>query len=289
MTTVLRVAGWSKHFENNRTRELRQMAWVPVPNRLDSDGYATLIEGENGPAHFGAWIVLLEVASRCTPRGTLLRDGRNGSRVPHDVASLGRLTRFPAQMLAGAIERLVEIGWLEVICLETGELERAPQGAATIPHLAAESPQDDASSRARENGTERKERRERREDSLERPALAAAPPPPAVLEFPCTGAVGASWGLTEAKLDEYRESFPGLDVLAEMRNARQWLLDNPTRRKTFRGMPSFLGAWLRKEIRFERRAVAAAGPAASGRGALFASGAKRETEEDRELEHVDVG
>ena len=52
------------------------------------------------------------------------------------------------------------------------------------------------------------------------------------------------WSLTQAKLDEYRESFPSLDVMAECRKARQWLLDSAARRKTAKGMPKFLGSWL---------------------------------------------
>ena len=71
---------------------------------------------------------------------------------------------------------------------------------------------------------------------------------PAVLEvvmtFPTVGMGAAEWPLTEAKLAEYRGAFPGLDVLAQCRAALQWLRDNPTRRKTFAGMPKYLGGWL---------------------------------------------
>lgn len=65
-----------------------------------------------------------------------------------------------------------------------------------------------------------------------------------VLSFPTTGKGPKEWGLTEEKLDEYKAAFPGLDPLGEFRRARQWCVDNPTRRKTARGMPSFLTRWL---------------------------------------------
>ena len=68
---------------------------------------------------------------------------------------------------------------------------------------------------------------------------------PVVLEFPVVGNPKApSWPLREAKISEYRESFPGVDVTAECRKALQWLRDRPNRRKTLRGMPAFLSSWL---------------------------------------------
>lgn len=77
----------------------------------------------------------------------------------------------------------------------------------------------------------------------ETPGSASSVPPEIVLTFPTDGKP-RQWSLTQTKLDEYRESFPSLDVLAECRNARQWILDNATRRKTATGMPKFLGGWL---------------------------------------------
>lgn len=66
---------------------------------------------------------------------------------------------------------------------------------------------------------------------------------PGFESFPCVGPV-KTWTLTAAKLAEWSTSFPDLDVEAEVRKARQWLLDNPQKRKTSRGMTRFLGAWL---------------------------------------------
>ena len=41
--TTYRIRDWQRHFENNRTRELKVMAWVPVPNKMDGDGYTELV------------------------------------------------------------------------------------------------------------------------------------------------------------------------------------------------------------------------------------------------------
>ena len=53
------------------------------------------------------------------------------------------------------------------------------------------------------------------------------------------------WNLPQEKLNEYKQTYnSGLDVEAELRKASQWLLDNPAKRKTAKGMPRFLNGWL---------------------------------------------
>jgi hypothetical protein len=59
---------------------------------------------------------------------------------------------------------------------------------------------------------------------------------------------GGIWPLTQAKIDQYESTFPTLDVMASCRVARQWLIDNPTKRKTTRGMPAFLSKWLSGDV-----------------------------------------
>ena len=68
---------------------------------------------------------------------------------------------------------------------------------------------------------------------------------PAVMTFPVKGKT-KTWDLHQAKIDEWREAFSGADVLAELRKARQWLIDIPPRQKTNRGMHSFLFRWLER-------------------------------------------
>jgi hypothetical protein len=55
---------------------------------------------------------------------------------------------------------------------------------------------------------------------------------------------GNEWTLPPGKIDEYRQAFPRLDVESELRKAGQWLIDNPARRKTAKGMLRFLSGWL---------------------------------------------
>lgn len=96
----------------------------------------------------------------------------------------------------------------------------------------------------RGNVTIRNVRNEEKKDSCTEPDKPDSVPPP-VLVVPTNGKP-AEWGLSPDKLAEWKASYPSVDVLAEIRKARQWVLDNPSRRKTARGMPAFLNRWLSK-------------------------------------------
>lgn len=64
--------------------------------------------------------------------------------------------------------------------------------------------------------------------------------------FPTTGKGASQWTLPQDKLDEYLASYPGLDVLKELRAARQWCRDNPRNRKTAGRMLAFLTGWMNR-------------------------------------------
>lgn len=113
--TLYRIVDWEKHFENNRTRSVKTMTWIPLPCKQDGDGYTELIDHPDGPVHYACWVTVVQVASRCDPRGTLLR----GNGQPHDPASLSRMTRIPETAFQAALPRLVQIGWLEAKAAET--------------------------------------------------------------------------------------------------------------------------------------------------------------------------
>ena len=53
--------------------------------------------------------------------------------------------------------------------------------------------------------------------------------------------------VTDADLAEYTALYPAVDVAQALRSMRGWLMGNPGRRKTLRGMPKFIHAWLARE------------------------------------------
>jgi len=111
MADVWRIANWERIYENNRSREIRNPQWVPIPNRHDGAAYAELLDHEHGENHLAAWYACVQVASRCDPRGTLVR----GSRRPHTARSLGLVTRISEQTFAEALPRFEALGWIERI------------------------------------------------------------------------------------------------------------------------------------------------------------------------------
>ncbi len=55
------------------------------------------------------------------------------------------------------------------------------------------------------------------------------------------------WRLPLAKLQEWQATFPGVNVEQAACEAVQWLIDNPSKRKTPKGILRFFNAWLSKE------------------------------------------
>lgn len=142
MGTLYAVSEWDRHFENNRTRDLKRMEWVPMPTKQDGDGYTELLDHKNGAAHFGAWCAIVELAAKSKPRGALVRDGG----IPHDVASLSRVTRISRVVFEEAIPRLLQIRWLTAQVV--GETDTCDD-PAVAPQEGAAIPQEGAASRAR--------------------------------------------------------------------------------------------------------------------------------------------
>lgn len=122
MAALYRIIDWGEVYENSVSRQRQQLHWVPMPNKHDSDGYTQLVDHPNGAAHYGCWVTIVEVASKCRPRGCLWRGGGpTADRQPHDSASLARVTRLPEALFLEAIPRFLDpsIGWLEVVDTET--------------------------------------------------------------------------------------------------------------------------------------------------------------------------
>jgi hypothetical protein len=110
MATIYRIRDWEKTFENHRTRPTKgAIRWIPIPNDFSGDGYTDLVTHTHGPAHYGIWIATAALASRCDPRGTLIR--KNGE--PHTPQTVARITQMKVSTVKEAWQRFITIGWLE--------------------------------------------------------------------------------------------------------------------------------------------------------------------------------
>ena len=129
MADLYRIKDWDELFENNRTRDMKHMNWVPFPTKLDGDGYTELVDRPNGAAIYGCWCACVLIAGRCDPRGTLLRTGLR----PHDSSSLARISRLDKESIEEMLELAQEIGWIEVT-------DTAPSCGIPAPNCPLPSP-----------------------------------------------------------------------------------------------------------------------------------------------------
>lgn len=103
------IANWDEQFENASSRKLKVLGWVPIPNGHDSTAYCRLMNRKDGPEIFTAWILLVQLASRCHDRGVLAsNDGR-----PYQASEIALKTRAPEKLFIKGLPELVAMGWVE--------------------------------------------------------------------------------------------------------------------------------------------------------------------------------
>ncbi len=72
----------------------------------------------------------------------------------------------------------------------------------------------------------------------------AASAPPAIM-LPLND--GTEYAVTEEQYQEWAALYPAVDVQQQLRNMKGWLIGNPTKRKTARGIVRFITGWLSRE------------------------------------------
>lgn len=255
-----RVKNWDKHFETYESKRLRRLAFVVIPNKHDGKSYRRLMRHPNGPALYGAWILIVQVASRCPVRGVLADDDG-----PLSAQDLADKTDCPETVFFEALQVLSQpsIGWLT--CDDCDEKSAGtpadptgtPARSAGIPVLKGREGKGREQKGIGSSGACSEvaslsslptvdPQEVQGMDSQRQGLPAKTDDEPIVMSFPCVGRGAREWHLGELKLAEYRDSFPGVDVLAQCRAARQWCIDNGEKRKTASGMPKFLTRWLTK-------------------------------------------
>ena len=108
MKPVFTITDWDTLFENCTSRKLKVLGWVPIPNSHDSVAYSRLMNRKDGPEIFAAWILLVQLASKCADRGVLKSsDGR-----PYDAEEISVKTRAPEKIFVNALPHLCAAGWI---------------------------------------------------------------------------------------------------------------------------------------------------------------------------------
>lgn len=177
--------------------------------------------------------------------------------------------------MPGFGQAMVEVGWLRVHegCLEVVDYQRhngytakaralnAKRAQASRYRHATVTVERDATAPKRKRKNKNKESSSLRSEdfsetqcaedgpAVSTPAAALSQPPKPLAEevetFPCDGMAGI-YTLRADQVSEWQKVFPHLDVAAECKKAGLWLKANPERRKTAKGMPKFLLAWLNR-------------------------------------------
>lgn len=108
---LYRINKWNELYENSRSRVVIDLQWVAIPNRHDGENFSMIMLHEKGSMIFSAFILMLQIASKCSPRGSLVRD--NGT--PHNAISLSVKCRAPVTWFEVALEYLENnTDWLDI-------------------------------------------------------------------------------------------------------------------------------------------------------------------------------
>jgi hypothetical protein len=137
------VRNWDAQYENNITRKIKSLNWVATPNKHDGRGFRRLMRMRDGVALYGAWHLILQVASKMPQRGVLKdTDG------PLSAADIADKTGATTEVIARALEACAssEVGWLHREILPTHrdfipiERENLPTFREEIPTFREEIP-----------------------------------------------------------------------------------------------------------------------------------------------------
>ncbi len=228
------VRDWAKHYETHETKKYKKLSWVPFTNRHDGRGFKRLMKRKDGGAIFGAFVLIVEVASRMEKRGVLQDD--KGPWTPEDLETE---TGAPAALFAKALPVLSlaehKIQWL--VATEIEENLPASPGVPGSSGLASRT------NRIEQNRIEQKENNV----SCSEPETAPAsePPVPPELEM-------LDWYKNDKRLCKewpdllpaWKQAYPGVDISLEVAAAHAWEKGHPKRRKVDR--PAFLTNWLKR-------------------------------------------
>src|SRR5215469_539880 len=163
---LYRVANWDRYESHCESRRAKgPLTWLPRPTDLSSRDHCRLMSQSDGLTLWALWELIVRIAARGNPRGTLV----DASGIPHDVESLSYATHAPRELFHRFLPWFVEMKMLAETTsgpLTDGTVPREQTGA----HVSSRAQTDaNADTRARgdENRQEKKEERENPSPSSE--------------------------------------------------------------------------------------------------------------------------
>jgi hypothetical protein len=227
-----KIKDWNKHFENSRSRRVETLHWIPVPNKHDGEGFRSIMQRPDGIVIYGCWHLILQVASKCHPRGTLVR--ADGSAM--DAQAIALKTGAKESDIKKALEILSKspISWVECHPSDTQVTPECHQGGNTSHH------------RTEHNRTEQPDKGG---EGSRCPVTVATVPGPAMPGDPKSvkwDSEAMNWqGIDATHRAKWHEAYPAVDIDRELLGAAEWLKANPTK-AVKRAWYRFLTNWFRR-------------------------------------------
>lgn len=117
MAVCYRIKNWRDNFEVSQSLRIRgPLAWVGLPTKHDGKSFRRIIQQPNGPALYGCWCLIVQIAAKSQIRGVLAdSDG------PLSADDMEFKTGCPATLFVETIQLLLskQISWLEEVDFST--------------------------------------------------------------------------------------------------------------------------------------------------------------------------
>lgn len=124
-----RIKNWNKIFENNESRKLKKLMWIPVPTKWEGLGYTRLMKHKNAISVFAGWNLIIQIGSKCPHRGLLANEDS-----PLTAEDMKDLTRMPTEVFERTLSVLSDpkegINWIDEV-----EISKTVDGWRVIENL----------------------------------------------------------------------------------------------------------------------------------------------------------
>lgn len=244
--------------------ENKRYYWLKLKaDFFDDDTIQFIEEQENGVLYVNFYLKLCLKSLKYD--GKLVRIVGN-TLMPYDIKSLSKLTGTDVDTVRVAMELFKQIGLIEI--LESGEIyllqinemigsetavaERVRKHRLLKSNAKALQCNTTVTPMLQESNIEieyrdkelNKEIDKEIEKDLSIPSDLDNPSVPTI-ELPLNDK--SLYPIFEKNIDEWKELYPNVDILQELRKMKGWLNANPTKRKTKRGIARFINSWLSRE------------------------------------------